>query len=327
MVGFRHQQSEPAEGKEHDQQDGTLTASTDGTAKLWDATGKEVRTFARHAGAVNALALSTDGKTLFTAGADATVRAWDVAKGAELRKFTADKPATAIQCLCLSADGKTLAIGADRGPIRLLDADTFKPVGESGGAGAFALVFAGNHVVARDAANAISVWDTTKKAEPRSFGVHGASVRGAPLAVSPDGKTIASVLGEEKGKPTLPVDLGLWDVETGKLLDRVQVGRRESEVTAIAYLPGGKAVAVGDAGGTVWASTSKRRSRGTRSKGAAGRCCACPRRPTARRSPPAGPTPPSSSGNLTSRSPHPTTSSFRPVAHRRSAGLSRTTSL
>ena len=227
---------------------GAVTASADGTAKLWDAAGKEIRTFAGHSGSVNALVLSADGKTLFTASADGTVRAWDVGKGTELRKFTPEKLVEPIRALALSTDGKTLAAGgAARGAIRLLDAATLKPAGALGETGAVALCFAGERLIARDAAHTIRVWDVATAKELRFFGIGvGTSAAAVPLAVSPDGTVVASALG------AAAFDLELWDAKTGKSLARVPVGRRESVVTALAYLKGGKAIAVGDAGGVVW---------------------------------------------------------------------------
>ena len=56
-----------------------VTAATDGTVRLWDATtGAELRRFAGHSGPVTGVAISGDGRTLATSSQDNTVRVWDL---------------------------------------------------------------------------------------------------------------------------------------------------------------------------------------------------------------------------------------------------------
>ena len=58
------------------------TASSDGSARLWDAaTGKELRQFLGHTGVVSSVAFSPDGTYLLTGGNDQTARIWNVQTG------------------------------------------------------------------------------------------------------------------------------------------------------------------------------------------------------------------------------------------------------
>jgi len=229
-----------------------ITASNDTTARLWDANGKEVRIFA-HPVAVMAAVVSADGKTLFTACADGSVRAWDVAKGTELCQFVAGDVAGAARCVSLSPDGKTLAVGYARGLVHLFNPATLKePKLLAGSANTVALSYTpAGLLVARDAGHTIRMFDP-KAGELRHFEAFAGSADSPSVAVSSDGKFVAGALGEEKESGKSALDVGVWEASSGKLVDRVRVGRREHEVTAVAYISNGKQVVVGDAGGKVW---------------------------------------------------------------------------
>jgi tetratricopeptide (TPR) repeat protein len=70
-------------------------------------TGKRLASFKGHASDVHSLAFSSDGKTLATAGADQTVRLWDVLTGQERSTLAGHKgPVLKVQ---FSPDGNTLA--------------------------------------------------------------------------------------------------------------------------------------------------------------------------------------------------------------------------
>src|SRR5262249_3338232 len=61
-----------------------------------------------HKGAVNAVAFTSDGKTLATAGADGTVRVWD-SIGTQIHKL--DQAGNPV-CVAFSPTGKTLVAGS-----------------------------------------------------------------------------------------------------------------------------------------------------------------------------------------------------------------------
>ena len=65
-----------------------VTASGDGTARLWDAaSGKELQRF-KHNGPVRAASFSPDANMVVTASEDGTARLWDAASGKELQRLT-----------------------------------------------------------------------------------------------------------------------------------------------------------------------------------------------------------------------------------------------
>jgi hypothetical protein len=62
-----------------------VTASLDGTAKVWDAAnGKQLLSLAGHLGMVWSAGFSPNGRRILTGGSDGTARLWDAANGREL---------------------------------------------------------------------------------------------------------------------------------------------------------------------------------------------------------------------------------------------------
>jgi WD40 repeat protein len=75
-----------------------------------------------HTRSVSSVALSRDGKGLFTASHDTTAKLWEVATGREVRTFHGH--GNYVTSLAVSADGKWLATGSWDGTARLWDVAT-----------------------------------------------------------------------------------------------------------------------------------------------------------------------------------------------------------
>jgi WD40 repeat protein len=103
----------------------------DKSVRVWAADkdgGKLVHSVFAHEKAVARLAYSADGATLYTAGEDKVIKAWDTAKMAESKVY-ATQPETVL-ALALRPDGKQLAIGRFDGVALLLDASSGKGMAE-----------------------------------------------------------------------------------------------------------------------------------------------------------------------------------------------------
>ncbi|MBN9122326.1 MAG: sigma-70 family RNA polymerase sigma factor [Planctomycetes bacterium] len=196
-----------------------LSASYDGTIRVWDADGKRVRAIESHMGrqapaglqngfgpppgpgggpavprierrGVRDAVFSPDGKRIVSGGTDGTVRMWDTDTGKELWGWKQSRDVLAVAFL---PDGKRAVSGDAEGTIRVWDAETGKELkqltGHIGGVDALA-VGPNGRLVSAGADKTVRVWDAEAGKELRCFRGHTAAVR--TVAVSPDGKTVLS---------------------------------------------------------------------------------------------------------------------------------------
>lgn len=100
-----------------------LTASHDGTAKLWDrVTGKEQTTLRGHTGPVNGAAYSSDGRTILTASHDKTAKLWDSVTGQE--RLTLRGHTSKVWSAIFSPDDNTVLTASLDKTARLWDTVT-----------------------------------------------------------------------------------------------------------------------------------------------------------------------------------------------------------
>lgn len=103
----------------------------DKSVRVWEADkdgGKLIHSVFAHEKSVTRLAYSSNGTTLYTAGEDRVIKAWDSVKMTESKVF-ATQPET-ILALALRADAKQLAIGRFDGVALLIDTSSGNPIAE-----------------------------------------------------------------------------------------------------------------------------------------------------------------------------------------------------
>ena len=98
--------------------DGALvaTASTDGTARVWEsATGDLVADLRGHGAAVEAIAFSSRGRYVTTVGADLTIRLWDLGAERTLRG------SHSVVGVAVAPSGSRVAVAEEDGPLSIRD--------------------------------------------------------------------------------------------------------------------------------------------------------------------------------------------------------------
>jgi WD40 repeat protein len=243
--------------------DGKLlaTAGEDETVRLWETgTGRLVRGFGQPRSPLlgeqirGAVALSPDGKTLFSGGMSAqTVRLWETTTGKELRRIEPKANGglnLPTACLALSPDGRVLAGGGRGGTgVRLWETATGKELPRQPALSYLinGLAFApdSRSLAVATAGGGVRVWDVTRGREQPAF----LPQRGHAVAVaySPDGRTLASGGGS---------DLSYWETSCGSLRRRLGGPKQKEwplgEYSAAAFSPDGRLLAFGGRRRTIY---------------------------------------------------------------------------
>jgi WD40 repeat protein len=198
--------------------------------RLWDLASGKDRLLAEVPSYVNAFAFRPDGKRLFAAVDNHSLRCWDVEGGKQIWRnehWARD--------LTVSTDGRTLCSDDHQGQdLHLWDAGDGRRIGGSSSERsrfissplAFApdgrTVFLKNH-------QDILLWDVPASKVRRRF-----AKAGSPFALAPDGKTFVSISGAL---------LQRWDVESGKALypDTAERGHTAA-VCGVVFTPDGRNV-------------------------------------------------------------------------------------
>jgi WD40 repeat protein len=193
-----------------------LTASADGTVRLWEVeTGKELRRF-RQPGQIFDAAFSPDGRRILAGSGeegDECVHLWDLDTGEERLFKGHTGPVAGV---LFTPDGsQALSSGYDR-TIRVWDVKTGTELRRLEGNTAIVQFLSlspdGRRLLSGSVDNIVRLWDVPTGKEIRSFNRHKGAVRNAVF--SADGKRGLS--------GSFDRTLSLWDLETGREVRRLE---------------------------------------------------------------------------------------------------------
>ena len=215
-----------------------VSGSRDNTIKLWDVTtGQELRALKGHAGRVNSVALSPDGKILLSGGAASSSSTgggqlilWDMATGRELKTLL--KGANDVSSVAFTPDGKVAASGGDS--VKLWDVTTGRELRSFGAipghrVSDIAITPDGKLLASSSGTvEPIKLWDVNTGQELRTLAGHPGGI--LSIVFSPDGKTLASGGSDKLIK--------IWDVATGREV-RVIAGHSKY-IRTMAFSPDGR---------------------------------------------------------------------------------------
>ncbi|MCI0684301.1 MAG: sigma-70 family RNA polymerase sigma factor [Gemmataceae bacterium] len=211
-------------------------------------TGDLMRSLAGHASLVTCLAFSAEGQTLASGSADKTVKLWDWPTGKE--RLTLKNHADAVRAVCFTRDGKLLSSGEDK-LVRLVDPSSGKEIatfpGHEAGVNALAVAPDGSGFASGGDDSAIRVWGFANK-DSVSLKGHTGAIRA--LAFSAQG-ILASAGADTTIKLWEPGKLRAADDGNVTALRATLKGHR-TEVSALAFSPGGRTLVSGGTDQKIW---------------------------------------------------------------------------
>jgi len=208
-------------------------ANMGGLPKVYDLSARtEVITLTGHVGKATAIAYSPDGARLVTGGEDQSVRIWDAATGAELRRMQGSPSPSRV---VFSPDGlRVAAVGAD-GTLTVWDAASgqrlFNVAGQAIGFRDVAYTPDGKQWITAGSDGTARTWDATSGLQVRVWTGHKSEVRA--VAISPDGRLLATCSDDGTAK--------LWDNGPGREL--LGWSGHAGWATGAAYSPDGALLA------------------------------------------------------------------------------------
>ncbi len=194
-----------------------------------------------HSGFVNDLKISLDGERLVSAGADKTIKLWNLSTGEVIRTIV-DAPVH-INYFVISPDWQKIVTGNTDNSIAIWDFETGKELltltGHSSFVNHLAISPDGKRLVSASADNTIKLWDLATGEKLKTLKGHSSFVN--YVLVSADGKKLVSASADDTIK--------IWDFNTGELLNTLE--EHSASVNALEITPDGRKLVSASADNTI----------------------------------------------------------------------------
>ena len=230
-----------------------VTGCRDGTIKLWNRNGSEIKQFPGHTKYVSSVQFDPDGQTFASASWDGTIKLWS-REGQLLKEFKSAKGIKAhtkpVKRVSFSPDGHTIASASDDKTIKLWNVQTGGELrsleGHKDGINSVRFSHDGKELISAGKDGTIRRWRSQDGVQLRAFSVKQKN-SSQPLEIedatlSPDGKRIASA-SQDKGNP-----LKLWDLNGNELKN---LSGHSDVVGRVEFSPDGKTLASASWDGTI----------------------------------------------------------------------------
>ncbi|WP_438939606.1 nSTAND1 domain-containing NTPase [Catenulispora pinisilvae] len=222
-----------------------VTASRDGTARIWDAaTGTTRHVLRGHDGMVEGAGWSPDSRLVATASRDRTVRIWDAATGACVVVLSGF--GDFARGAAFSPDGARLAATSRDRLVRVFDTASWNQVttltGHSNDVWGVAWSPDSTRLASASHDKTAIIWDTASAQVVQRLDKHTNFVEG--VAFSPDGTQLATTSGDNRVR--------IWDVADGRLVRTIS-GNRDP-IWSVTWSPDGRSIAYasGNRTGRIW---------------------------------------------------------------------------
>jgi WD40 repeat protein len=205
--------------------------------RVWDVeSGKELRRFELHTGEVQEMVFSPDGKRALSVSRDGTARVWEVDTAAEVRCFAGHQGQ--VWGAAFLMNGKQALTGDHNGVLCRWDVETGEEIRrwkDVAGVGCIALSPDGKQALSCGGNELVRLWDLAAGEQRLSLKQPQGARR---VAFSPDGKQ--ALAGSHHTGQAI-----LWDLETGKEIQRFRAGPPNGVIYGVAFTPDGRYAVTG----------------------------------------------------------------------------------
>jgi len=217
-----------------------VTASEDGTAKLWHAaTGLLLADLTGHLGIVNYAEFSPDGKMIVTAGLNGGVKIWDASSGMLIRQLSGNTLVghwEEVKAAMFSPDSKKIVTASCDSTAKIWEVSTGALITDLKGHSDWVITAQfspdGKKIVTASYDKTAKIWNAFTGILIADLKGHTNELNSAMF--SPDGEKIVTASYDSTAK--------LWDVSSGKLI--IDLKGYSSNVESAQFSPDGKKIII-----------------------------------------------------------------------------------